>query len=642
MDNPGLKYAAIKSLEDVRDYQWHEYPQAGIPVDWSIGYDVEKEVSQKIGKPFILSLKDQGQSGSCFPGGTLILCEDLSYKPISDVTIGDFVITHLGKKEKVITKYQKKWQGTMKKVFIWGDYRNIEVTPEHPFYSIKKPFVKRHKKNKWIKNDEILKNIQPEFYQIKELKKYDWVAMPFNNIIEDKTIFSYEKDPDFLWVLGLYMAEGSCDKYKVAFSLHKDELDWYEKIKRIMNKYGANVTYSLKKPNGLCISIQGERWVKIFSELGNNLCENKKLDKRLMLLDPSLQKYIVNGVSDGDGHYRRNTCTIKSTSYEMLVQLRTILLRNGISSSFCKEKKYEDKKQVYTLEYNLKGFSRYSFIKGNYIFTQIKSISHKKANNHGYVYNLEVEKDNSYQVNGIAVHNCGGQAYSYYGEVLSTFYDLQQDEKSAKFIYAPISQKGGGSSGRDLSNRVVNVGFADETICPSYENGNPPSESFMECWQDITLQATNNAAKDKVFEYAFVKPTIDLIANAIQSNHGAIIGIVGTNNGTWRSELPQQPLQNSEPWFHWLYFGKFKLINGKKYLGFKNSWGPVGDKGWQWISEDYVNVPFLYEGTPVIFEVRTLVYNENNQKITLMQKIISLLTQIIFIVQQKAKSLIGA
>jgi hypothetical protein len=182
--------------------------------------------------------------------------------------------------------------------------------------------------------------------------------------------------------------------------------------------------------------------------------------------------------------------------------------------------------------------------------------------------------------------SCGGQAWSMYSALLEALATGTFEERSAKFIYAQTAVPGGGSDGRTNSELCRKKGVCIEPLCPSYENGNPPSESFMTRKEDITPKAIENAKKNKERSYAFVNSDIDEIAQAVEQNGGCIIGISGENNGTWLTPFPKPPL--NEAWRHWVYVGKAKIINGKKMLGFINSWGEnCGEQGWQWVGEDY-------------------------------------------------------
>lgn len=210
--------------------------------------------------------------------------------------------------------------------------------------------------------------------------------------------------------------------------------------------------------------------------------------------------------------------------------------------------------------------------------------------------------------------SCGGQAWSTYGEVWDKIIDNEVSEKSAKFVYAQTFVKGGGSAGRTNCDLVINKGWAPEALCLSYFNGMPGSEAFYESPQDITPIARTEALKDRAFAYANVSADIDTIAQAIRDNYGCILGVSGTNNGTWRTDNPQPPTTFTGAWQHWLYAGKARMHNGKKQIGILNSWGiETGDKGWQWLDEEYftrrvMNLPCIWSTWTIVVKTEpTLV-----------------------------------
>ena len=83
-------------------------------------------------------------------------------------------------------------------------------------------------------------------------------------------------------------------------------------------------------------------------------------------------------------------------------------------------------------------------------------------------------------------YSCGGQAWSYYGEVLETLADGDYEPRSARWIYAWTNAPGGGSAGRDNCKRVIESGWALESDVTSYENGKAPSEKFMITKPEVT------------------------------------------------------------------------------------------------------------------------------------------------------------
>ncbi len=197
--------------------------------------------------------------------------------------------------------------------------------------------------------------------------------------------------------------------------------------------------------------------------------------------------------------------------------------------------------------------------------------------------------------------SCGGQAWAYFGQVL----DPEKVQKSAKFIYAQDFVLPAGTYGRDNCKIVQDKGWGDEALTPSYMGETlkmPPTEQFMQRKEDITPEAFAQALNDKALSYVNVEINIDSIAERIRDNKGVILGICGENNGTWTNIFPQPPTGN-DVWRHWIYCGKAKQMNGKKYIGFLNSWGKsVGNGGWQWIGEEYLTPKY-------IFETWTLDYN---------------------------------
>ncbi len=234
--------------------------------------------------------------------------------------------------------------------------------------------------------------------------------------------------------------------------------------------------------------------------------------------------------------------------------------------------------------------------------------------------------------------SCGGQAMAYYGQVLEEVSSKTFEERSARFIYAQCFVPPWGSNMRPLIKIATEQGWARESLLTSYENGQPPKEPFMQRTDDITQEIRDDALNAQMLSYAIVQPNIDEVALAISNNYGCILGISGQNNGTWLSEFPQPP--KTPDWGHWIYAGRAKMINGKKYIGVLNSWGDtVGDKGWQWLSEDYFTTKVFYpnqSATTAVWYGWTIMFNKeslnNGLRLTIikaMTKVVELLTQLL-------------
>ena len=227
--------------------------------------------------------------------------------------------------------------------------------------------------------------------------------------------------------------------------------------------------------------------------------------------------------------------------------------------------------------------------------------------------------------------SCGGQAFAYYAEVLEFLLTDTFEERSAKFLYSQCYCPGGGSRGRDLCKILKSQGAAREAFCPSYyQDGSPLSELDYQDTSTINNIVRNDAGGAKALDYAFLNQlTIDHVAQAIKANRGAVIGVSGENNGTWYSEFPKPP--TTKEWGHWTVGFKAKLRNGKKMIGFPNSWGlKCGKDGWQWIGEDYFNT--VAGGYYAVWEAWTMILKKPDEKrnllITLLLTLLSKIKKI--------------
>jgi len=343
--------------------------------------------------------KEEGMDpiGSCLLGRALILTEDFTYRPIVQLLEGEAVFSHLGNRKLISKTFKRKWHGTTLKFKVFGVHEDLEVTREHPLL-----FTVGYKE-------------ESEFRKASEIKK-GYLAIPIlRNIVSDKTIYHFEKEKDFLWVFGMYLAEGSLDRAEVNFTLSKQEKDKALRIKKIMKKYGGKVLIREPKlrPSILEVKLFGKYWEKVFEELGSRYCDRKKINSRLMFLKPELQLEIFNGWKDGDGYIdkKRNRTIVVTTSEKLLWQMYHILLRNKVRANMQKRKKGEQHwKDSYQLEIaNNKTRDYRGFFRGDYYFSQIRKIEKGPSSPGRQVYNLEIEDDNSYITYSVAVHNCVGQ-----------------------------------------------------------------------------------------------------------------------------------------------------------------------------------------------------------------------------------------
>lgn len=195
--------------------------------------------------------------------------------------------------------------------------------------------------------------------------------------------------------------------------------------------------------------------------------------------------------------------------------------------------------------------------------------------------------------NQFSSYSCGGQALAYKGEADTGV------PKSARFPYSHVFVKGGGSSEKDLIKFAVTVGLCDEKILPSYKLDGTTDEIFMENSSDITPITYINARSDQSIPM-YVNLSFEGLAQAVRDHNGCLIGQYGVNNGTWQSADPKPPTipPDDSMWAHWLIVGKACIRNGVKVIGVKNSWGNVGENGWQYLTE--ADLPYIFSAWTVV------------------------------------------
>ena len=372
-------------------------------------------------------------SMACFPYDTEILMEDFSTKRISEIGVGDYVITHKNRKKRVTEVMKRKNEEYLLNIRIKGIYESTYCTKEHPFLTVEG----------WKKAEELTTD--------------DRVLIPTTKIIKDLTVYEVEKNKDFLWFLGFYLAEGSLGKKQVpknddeklkvngtgsgegsiTFSMHKDEIEYANKIIKIGKElFGTNFNIRKKKDSN-SMDVYGYNLYlrNLLEELGSTSCYKKEINKRLMFLEPKSQLEIARGWLDGDGCYtekdKRRIVGV-STSEKLIQQVYRILLRNNIKSNLYKRNAYDIHKEAFELriigincnhftDWNLKDvrqndtkypIRRIDRFKDDCLIQKISKIEKVTRNKYGTntntlsVYNFEVEDDHSYIVNNVAVHNC--------------------------------------------------------------------------------------------------------------------------------------------------------------------------------------------------------------------------------------------
>lgn len=209
--------------------------------------------------------------------------------------------------------------------------------------------------------------------------------------------------------------------------------------------------------------------------------------------------------------------------------------------------------------------------------------------------------------------SCVGNAISKYVEVF-----MKNSDRSARDIYSRIFLKeyGGGAFIRAGMKQATKIGVCKEALMPSYDAGNPPSEEFMRRLEENPATIAD-ALTAKAESYAVIQhhSNMDTIADILSRSRGVVTGVKLSREGWRNSPFVRPPKEGEKTYGHAIYLGKAKLISGKKYIKFLNSYGDKwGDKGWGYLDRDYFRAYVKGARTvPAVFNLRILYYSNNKK-----------------------------
>lgn len=397
------------------------------------------------------------QYSSCLTGNQEILTYD-GWKEIKDVKEGELVYTHKHNWKEVKQKFENPNNNNVYKINVWGNKDTLEITGNHPVYAytkeiLGKPNYKRHTKELFTRLNHKNQIPSPEFIEVDKLSKNDLICYPINDTVSwlNKLDISLYASPEDTWIpnraeikvkhgdvyptvididnefcrfIGLFAADGHSGLNQNKITSHIDETENIELSDKIFNLISNKKTLTRKYPTRkaidktLCSSFHCRLFTSWFY-LENG---DKKLPDWVMTMPTDLQLEVIRGLCMGDGHLmsRRGseTTVYVTTSRFLSDQLKTLLMRCRLHFNYNTKQKKGNRKLQYRFEIsgNIKNgeFDRAlathntkNMYYNNYYLMSIKDIV-KIDNNDEYVYNIEVDDDNSYVTRICTIHNCEG------------------------------------------------------------------------------------------------------------------------------------------------------------------------------------------------------------------------------------------
>jgi GT2 family glycosyltransferase/glycosyltransferase involved in cell wall biosynthesis len=385
----------------------------------------------------------------CLPDNKIFT--DSGFKQIIDVSLRDQVLTHKNRFKAVSKLMSRPFSGTVYSLKLQNHmHDNGFYTGEHPFLILTEKDVRIFRGIKW--GNYKIQSIYPKWVPIKDIKMGDYVCSPhpellssgnqIRDLLEDmKTINRNYKevnnrivyrdhdgykgipryvqmDKDFARFLGFYLAEGSFSQGIITFSFHTKEEEYLSFVEKMCDK--LDISHKREsKGNSSNIKIGSNAlgvWFKQF--FGSNAAQ-KRVPKFLYTQDREFISSFLKGAMEGDGGFYQYVVKIQLASEKAIWDLKMLMAMVGIFPSYTRPEQKPTQTGEERLYYGLSiGRGQWDKFLGDWnkkiqnsflnfsgdIFFRVRKLENK--NYIGNVYNMEIEEDNSYVSNFMAVHNC--------------------------------------------------------------------------------------------------------------------------------------------------------------------------------------------------------------------------------------------
>lgn len=327
----------------------------------------------------------------CLSGGQHLYVK--SQKGVMPMTIKDMV--------RLDPKTVKLWDGD-KWVNIVGWKENTEAKTKTRIQLRSGENIYCTQEHRWVLEDG--KEVLTKDLKIGDVLKT--CMLPETN--EHNPLYLNE---DVLWLMGLYIAEGSHSEDTIQFSLCTDELPWVERINATIVSLGGTTTHTLCN-NSLNVRCYSKVFNAILNQyIGGKTSKDKHLNNICWKLSNDKLKKIVEGYLDGDGGYDKdnNRWRLGFTENPYLERdLRVLAARLGARVTlFRKGVRIKALNKIYP---SIRGEWRWSPTNYNSSkkMSEILLITEEKKKDTDKMWDIEVDSSEHLfaLASGVITHNC--------------------------------------------------------------------------------------------------------------------------------------------------------------------------------------------------------------------------------------------
>lgn len=351
------RYPDVPNLGDIKS------------VDW-------QDAMGKYGKPDVVI------GGSpCFPAGALVMTER-GFKPIEDVVPGDMVVTHKGRLRRVTNVGSK----TADTIVLRGqgiEY-GIECTPNHPFLSCRD--VHGTASTDGNRDDVPTLDTVLEWVRADEMNGRRWLNV---SAIHGTDAQLHDDDANDAPISTNALTIESCHAIGALLAGHDTVADDGIEPCDVIGTSSQDIQNLFEGDRVTCIHDDG-------------------ILTLALSMPVAFRVAILHGYEDGSTSYDGTRVTV-TTSRAIALGMKAIAGSLGIALGIRRHIGHNGEPDEYVIDW--KAYDDTIIGDGGW-FGKVQSVT--RGRNNVTVYNLEVEEDHSYTVDGIAVHNC--QSFSVAGK----------------------------------------------------------------------------------------------------------------------------------------------------------------------------------------------------------------------------------
>ena len=344
----------------------------------------------------------------CFTGDTLVLTREHGYKPIKDVQIGEYVLSHDNLYHRVL-RSEMTGHKTVYRIKGMGIHE-LRCTSNHRFYVRKR--TKYYPTYENGKRGNCRRFEKPEWKPLSEIDKnyYLGVAINQKSIMPDFIDEELRNNHSFWYIVGRYVGDGWTDEYGTFICGNE------RKIAELITHIDCCGFQYSKSQERTCIRIRiASKELHDVCEMFGKGCSNKFIPSFMFDMPIEYLRNFILGYFCSDGSYQGNRYHIASINGKLIYGTAQLIAKVYKQPYSIYKQKRKTKvviegrtcNQQDSWEVVWKPDERKqdnAFYEEGYVWFPIQSI--EECEDQEDVYDLTVEDSHSFTANGVIVHNC--------------------------------------------------------------------------------------------------------------------------------------------------------------------------------------------------------------------------------------------